>query len=646
MIENNKAQDNINYFFKTFEQNIATIINKNEKNKNEAYTKDYDNTTIKLLIDIVHNFDMWFNCISIKLLIESDPNNKKSWGKIKQILLKKKDDFYNNKQLKHIIKELNIKYASHIAHGDDNNVIYSTFLNKINLVFEKIKYNNNDLMEDKINELYKIINKLIKVNVNNVSSISNDATSDKSATPNRFVLESNYFNYIAKYKDQKLLEQINNVYIKRCNNLLKNLSDLIILRHNKAIELKRNTFFHMINYGKYSTESENTQNLISDLIEELNKNLNYNFKKEMQTMAVTINKNNVKLSDILYYKNNLIQNIKFKLVDILNFIFKIILTYFEINIVKYEEVNSNTKYKCYNKEKLLICELSLDLEDKPNKKYTQTPILIKLSDKYSTNNEEYPMKLYMLASHKKDINFNEIVLLFKEFGYLVKYSVVSSDNKYEFSNFMPQLMEAILYQDDVLLKLCNNNNANIYTIIKRYLEFDKYLSLKIKYTTTAIDNKLHGDYKFIKSLTEEQNEMQRCIMVKNEIDTIINDWILIQSPSGLTLQDFYFYVIIPLVNGNEGITYNNIMEDILSHAIININNYKEFKEKVLIPTNKPFSKLLKEFVCQYYENPYEIYLDEVVLNKKKNKKNTLTENQKYIKQTDTSCFNDVSDTEA
>ena len=511
---------------------------------------NYVNILSKLndIIYISNYYEALINFMSI-----NNKNNK--WQYIKTKLTKFFNNMYTNKILYKQIKELNKVIKEHIKENKDN----ITF---IKYILKKFR-----------NTSKKIIN--VKKNIN-------------------------------------ILEQ---EILKNTPDLYKKLTSLIILKNEYAKLLKKTTYFNIyvkdINYNKI-------KELLDDLIEKTNDKT----EKDLINVKMYFKKDKILLQDIINYKNISYANTEkiFTPKYVINIIFNIFKLYFGLNVVKFTNIqklwgDNILTYNIYDNVNTLLGILHIDLIKNENKTIKK-PVCIVLSNRYvhKIHNIINPAQIILSCVYPnatdKSMSFNDVILLFKEFGNVIKYiccKSISHPNNTN-TNIMPRIMEYIALDNDTINILCNNNEK----IINNILETKNILqgiTVRIKCINALFNLMIHNSDELITLMKTDTNllnnlydKLFKSIMKKYEniIDTNIK---------------LDYNVILNEINNDEIILYQSILSDILAYSLYKIiknSNKTKFVDKVLKNNNKQLDFLIHKFISFHKYDSYNIYLKDIM----------------------------------
>lgn len=466
---------------------------------------------------------------------------------------------------------IKINYTNKISHTDDT---------KQNIIVEYISKLNYNLIT-KMSKCYFVLyleNNMIQESNTNINTTK--------------INYNNYYkinNILLKQKDRyKLCTEYN----KFTSIFLSDFTKLLILRHQYA---KLSNYDH---YGHYILNKSNNQFdsieiILKNIINRLNEDIMYMMKlisNELELKKITHN-------DICYWIYNQIlnNNNNYNVTNIIHMFIKYSKKYFDITITKINNNNiwndTSLSFSVHRKE-LLIGYLFIDLKSNNIQKHN----IIVLNDyhHFHVDNELYSKipHIVLIINHssysKKELNSNEAVNLFKEFGYIVhhflhksKYGLNNVD--FEFHNFMPYLMEQIFWHNNKQTKY--DKLYKLYNVYK--LCIDSLFDILIHTSEPFID--------MCKDLAKDEDNLdyhmnKLYFKLYDKIVDNFSDYFIYQN------NNIDFDLIQKLINGDSCIIYTNILNDIISYNIYNIidenNKNKDKLINALISSNDMFKNII------------------------------------------------------
>jgi hypothetical protein len=586
-----------------------------------------DKNSVKLvnfLIVDTYNFNIYHSFVGFKLLTSND---NEFWNMI--------DDKMNNSiNLMFQNEKLYTKLVS-IINNHECNKKYVGFLTKIVDKFLKRGINNNKNRIKNINGIIKnnekqIIRKLTTFNKINIdkSIFENNKKGKIQVKLNR----GNYFYLLNSIKDADTRSKIEKVYNSKVNTVLNDMCKIIILRKYYAKELGYVSFFNYSN--NIITDTYNIKELIDDLLEKAS-DRTFNEIKNIHSELIKDGYNKkVDRNDIIYYHRKFESDSLFKPSDVFVVLFKTINKYFGIKFVNitHEKWNENVMtLLCIDSEtgkKLGILYLDITYSDE---KKIEAPLFIKLCDKFTINSKTMMSHICILGNYKdinsKCMDYNNVVLMFKEFGHVIRNLLYKSNtglNNYNnlYDNFLPYVMEYIAWDKNIIRDIVGNKNIvggneEIVDHILFSRNIDLCYSITQRCIYALIDYTIHSSDDFTNkvndsiknSKTYNKTFMNLCKdLIRNKtqkFSSVLNIDNCILPP--------HFY--IHMISGSGGILYSNISNEILSYAIYKsiINgDSNRFKSSVLECVDKPFNILLLDYISEINVDAYNLYLKDVI----------------------------------
>jgi Zn-dependent oligopeptidase len=467
-----------------------------------------------------------------------------------------------------------------------------------------------------------------------------------------------YFTLINTIKDADTRKKIEDIYSSRTNSVIPDMCKIIVLRHYYAKELGYDSYFDYVNDNSYNTSD--IKDLINDLIDKVDKRMS----NEIEKIHVELSKDGyhkkVNSNDIIYCHNKLQNKTLFKPSDVFAVIFKMMDKYFG---VKFSYINAKTwgnSVVVFNvldsKNSKLLGRLFIDIVHNENKK-VDSPFFIKLTDRYNLEEDTDVVNMCILGNFRslntECMNYNEVVLLFRECGHLLQHTVYRSNMgliNYDksFSNFLPQIMEYIAWEGETISQIACKHNKDIVDHILYGRNIDICYSIKSRCIYASIDHIIHSSSDFI-------NLVNDTIKKKNSTNNIFIDLyrsvyreMMSNSKDILDIEINAIppHIVVQMINGSEGILYGNILSEILSYTVfyaIKNGGGIKFKESVLQPTTRSFRELLNSFISTIDTDTYDLYLSEILGFTLEDKDDIVTEDTNYFDDKDSDTDQDIDD---
>lgn len=605
---------------------LLTYIHDNEK-KLSKLLKEYKEKKsgyfdiIKYLMLDTYNFNVYNSFVGLKILTTSDND---FWNGIDEKMSISINELYSNKELYIVI--------DHILKHEKINKSFVQFLVRNIMSFKKRGIDKNRKQVVKIGE---IINKKVRdcmdiLNSSNKISIDRSHLNDKSV--GKVTLNLNlecYYFLINSIDNPTVRKKIQSIYESRSEHVLEDICKIICLRQHYAKELEHKSFFDYVNKQHHSSKS------INDLIKDISKRTDAKAREELERIYSEINKDNddknnkkVDSNDIIYCHNELQNKVMFRPSYIMGVLFDLTERYFGIVIKPCKRPKWNKTVRTFsctmNNAKIGI--LYLDLITSHEKKI-DAPMFIKLTDKYALNGSTQKAHVALLGNYKsynaKCINYSDIVLLFGEFGHVIQNiaykshtGLINYDNT--FANFMPQVMNYLVWEESTVKKIAEGCSEEIIDHILSGKDIDMCYTIKLKCIQAMIDHIIHNSPEYIivvDKLVREKNK-EYVALVKDLYRQIYKDiFSEVSDIFNIECDNIPPNVIVPIINGSEGALYGGIISDIQSYAVyytMKDGNGLEFVDKVLKHVDKPFHELLMDYIGSKDIEPYELYLNNVL----------------------------------
>jgi len=630
---------------------IASLINKSPQ-EIEKYVNMFIKSSLNLRYGIIENTDysecmigiirdtymcnLLMRYIGLMMLLSNDT----FWIDLDNKITSYIANYYNNSKFKQKQIELyNHYYQKYQKNKTDYD--YCRFLDKMINKSDTIKLSEIkkyiSMYENRILNLLRI-DPVMRIPKKYFTTIPKqfemDSDKDKMIIP---LTEENYHYLLDIIDDIDIRHQIENQYNSRSETVMNDLSKLIILRHKYANELGYESYYKYINRGKHDNSET-----IKELITELNKSLDENTSSEVNSVYEFIKKINKNIpylsqSDILKYVRYSKSEIQFNLDDVIDVLFRVIETYFDLKITK-----SNCKswtddmsvYELYdNTTNDLLGRLYVDIKYNQKRiKNVSEPISIILTDRMliGDSNKQFTVaEVALLGNYNQQIDFDNIKKIFREMGYALTGLCYNSrvgllNNDEEFSNFMPHLMEYILWDKDTITLLINSAkkyNKNIdhsfFDQIQNYRFIDISYNLKLRCVSSKFDHLIHNSPSLIKLYSTSEREH------KSAKPEIIKTYMMIYKEAFGCVENYHItdikYIdpstIVQIANGSQGVLYSNLMNEIFSYGsywIIKNKKDKDFRKIVLSNSIENYRDLVRKYISKLDDNSFHLYMKNVI----------------------------------
>ena len=465
--------------------------------------------------------------------------------------------------------------------------------------------------------------------------------------------QKNYHDLMTLIDDMNVRHQVEKQYMSKTSNVLHDFSNLILLRKELASQTGYQTFFKYINRGKFDN-SETIKNLITELNLKISLKAHNEIKKIHQFFTKTYSRSNnhssddskISMSDVIKYNNMFKNNGMFKVSDVMNIILSIIGKYFNlkfdlskdfsVSLLRSWRPNIDVLNMMDAKTGKLLGRLFLDVLFDENKKIN-SPISIRISDKVQINQASSQIQstiaeVILVANYMKNkpLTYSDIVLLFREFGYILsgmcydsRVGLINYDE--EFSNYLPLLMEYIAWDRDTIKQFIRNGNnentdSSMIDLIEMTRSIDLCFNLKIKCINAKFDHLIHNSEPLLDLLTKTSKNNGN---VSNDILNTYKDiYKEIMNPLA-SIMDINIDHIDPLtiiqeINNSQSMLYANLMNEIFAYAsywtMKQNNKNVDFRNSVLSDGITNYRDLVRTFLKKMDGNTncFSLYIKNVI----------------------------------
>lgn len=609
--------------------------------------KDYKSIMLKFY-EIMYIINYYYSVSGLIKIVMTDNDSSIIEKNINEYM----EDFYLNDNIYSIIIKI-------IKFGDMTNEEYSFF----NKLIKKIK-------EKRSSDLCKI-----KENIN-ILTAKIHAILDTTYTiyiPDKLLVDQNdrniirsnnikinrltYMSLQKKVRNSYTRSYIENEFLKKINECTSDLSSLLILRQNYAEYFGYKTVFEQHSKANADDESKEIKALIHDLILKINDRSAKEIDRVKRELYKDGFNKKVDNHDILYYYEKLKSRNKYSFKNVSTVLFDVIYRYFGISIKKSQRQENVWDQSVIQYDVTIdgffIGVLYFDVIERKNK-LNVPPTYLVISHRYSKNIS----RVAFIASYKNvDINaisYNEIIHIFREFGYIlhniVKNSVTgqwSYDNEYD--NLMPQIMEYIAWEKLTVKQLCNDvSNDETFVdhiLFMRYINFAT--TIKNRCINVLYDHVVHNSTNVIKLLRSQDSKIVLLDIYKKIYKDIMGSNDTISEIMNLDTEFLSIKLISSLIDGSEGMLYANILCEILSYNVYNIisnGDNKSFIKNVIMNNDLPIRKSIHNFVSKSNIGSYNLYLADVVgyseIDTEINKKEIIKYDNTECMDSDTNYYDD------
>lgn len=585
--------------------------------------KDDDICMLSLIRD-TYVCNLIIRYVGMMTIVTLDPQ----WKKIDNKMIEYMQTYYNHKKFKKKIIELYEHYCN-----KDDKLDYCKFLDKI-ISKCNMTDNENDLrkkirmLENKIFNLLNI-DPIVKISTKYFKKLpQNYEIKDDKITVH--LDQHNYNELIDLVDDIDVRHKIETQYMSRTKHAICDFANLIILRKLLAKEAGVESYFKYINRNKFDN-SESVKELITDINQKLNIETKSELDKIYQYFKRTANINTdtkISICDVQKYNRIHKNNTKFNPKHVYTTIFNIILMYFKIKTVKISDISWNSNMEIYelrdsdNNE--LLGRLYMDIIYNENKKLSD-PLSIRLSDKMQINKKSKSISEVALIAnyHVNDcMNYNDVVALFREFGYILhnicyesRVGLINYDE--EFSNYMPLLMEYIAWDKNTITMIIGDKNPIIIDHIELGKNIDTCLNLKLKCINAKFDHLLHNSEPLMQILMHHSEK--KCDVSEIIIQTYQNIYQeIMEYLSDImknNIENIFPISIVQEINTSQGFLYANLINEIFAYGsywIIKNNKDHDFRNCVLNNAVDNYRELIRTFLKKSDINYVELYMNNII----------------------------------
>ncbi len=609
----------VNFSPETLNQKIEFLVNKSIDTRKIVVngTTSIDNK-IKVLVDDMYSFNLYSNCLYLMELKATDKELKKKYQELNEFL-KQHNIKYNT--------DINLLKAILELYAKTENEDKKFFLLKTIKSMEKYgtcsEHHKKILaitqnIEHTENIINNILEKPLKINIDRNKIDAESESIVSSVYPDKqnhiYIDKSKYYYLVKKISDKNIRSYLEKEYMKRYNELLPAISKLISSRKVYAEYIGYDSFYRFCS-NKTDEDTENLKIMLKDL----NEKLDFQLKGSLETIKDLTGQNNKLLvSDIIYGLDKFFPDIKLKPIDIFETVFVCIQNYFKIKFVQSKITPLNrdcNPIEIYDSKDKLRGYLFMDLL-KNNKNVKQLSLL-RLTNGYGEN---LPV-LYLMGAYndmeKPICTYSEVVTVFREFGFIISNifnhtPLGIAEDDIELINFLPNLMEYIAYNPQVILTLVKDKNYRKRILKAR--ENELLINLKLKCISVLFDSIIHSSNEFL-DINNKANTLSNSNIVCSNLLLNLYKRVFADVFSKLTdIVDCDLGFILPSVihntiNGQQGLIYGNIISSILAYNTYEyINSEKNIKSLYELLENKTYSykknliKFITTIKTDYYKN--------------------------------------------
>lgn len=606
---------------------ISSFILKAKKIKHSITTSDDNKLCVQDILRDTYTFNLVFSYVGLMMLLSKN----EQWNMINKMLEDYIAEYYSDLKLAQKIKEM-IKWYEQQKNAEN----YVRFLNKLYLKFNITQQEINTdqqicIVENQINNMLMLYPTLKisknylarKLDISNVVVQNNMITVD--LTPN------NFYKLSEAIDDVSVMHKIEDKYLSLTDEIMDPFETLIVLRNDLAKIKGHETYFKYINSNKY----DNT-NTIKDLITTLESAIAEKCKIELTNIYNFINRPNktsIKITpnDVTRYIENQKSISQFDINVVIAVIFDIFKNHFNIvfvsngiktlwrnGILTYAVVNNKTK-KCIGK-------LYIDLAENEEKNIN-LPLAIKLADKMQISDTDSTIvEIAIIGNFTQTINYPDVVLIFKEFGYVLQHLSYQSgvgpiNYDDEFANFLPLLFEYFAHDNYIISRLQKKKNLHEIDYLNVIRKLNICFSLKQRCAIAKFDHIIHNSTELIDIIKKSNKKDKVLLNLYREI--YANSFAPYDNIFDFHVNHIDPTVIVQEMNNSQGVLYANLMNEIFAYGIYweitqtnkarkKVDNSVTFYENVLENSSISHRELLRNFIRQANINCYQLYVDNVL----------------------------------
>ena len=578
-----------------------------------------DDNKIKILIDDTYTFNLYSNCIYLKELKCLNKEEKEKYNKMGEMLKGYNIKYNTDIELLKVIIQL-------YAKTDNNDKKF--FLLKTIKSMEKFGtcsehhdkiLNISKNMDQTENIISNILERPLKIDIDRNKIDAESESIVSSVYPNKqnsiYIDKSKYYYLVKKISDKNVRNYLEKEYMNRYNELIPAISKLIGSRNIYSNLLGFESFYKFTS-KKTDDDTENLKHMLKDLNEKLDFQLGTTIDNIKQLTNI---KEKLTLSDMIYGLSKFFPDIKLKPIDILQMAFVQIQSHFKIKFSesKVTPLNKDCNgIEVYDYRNRLRGYIFLDLL-KNNKNIKQLTLL-KLASGYGEN---LPV-LYLMGAftdlEKPICSYSDVVTIFRELGHVINNIFSSSplgvsEDDIELINFMPDLMEYMAYNPQIILSLVKDKNMTKRIIKAR--ENELLINLKLKCINVLFDSIIHSSQEFLeinKRANANSSSITPTRVLLDLYKRVFTD--IFQKLSDKVNCDIGFIlpsVIHNIINGQQSLIYGNVLSMILAYnAYESLSKNDQYKKIYELLENKNYSykKNLIKFIMTINEDYYKNFL--------------------------------------
>lgn len=617
-------------------------------------SKNYD-IKMKSVIDYIYIINYYYSMAGLMQLV----TGQKEWMKIDSMIETHMNNFYLNSSVLTILNKLkkiltNTEYLN----------LCTKLIKRINEI--KTSHTIGKKIREHINTIQCCVEKSVSIHIpdNMQSSLPSTIVQHIDTSKCLEVNRSLYFYIQKKTRDSHTREYIESKYMGKSIECFNHFAQLLYCRHSYAKSMGFDNFFQ---YKRQSmgADSNDITFLITDLMTKIDNRVRKEIDRIYRELLKDGQNKKVDMNDIIYYHEKLKSKNKFVPLKVLAVIFELCEQYFNIRFKKITEYQSLwcptvSNYDVYYDNKL-CGHIYFDLLSRQSKSVITTTY-ISLSHAYKNDNtQQTSYSRGVLIGSYEDledpcISYAEVVILFKEIGHAIQNMLLNTTIgthgiNNDFDNIMAQVMEFMAWDNTYIQKICNDISTS--STLVGHILFTKYIdygvTIKLKCLNALFDHIIHNSPSIINMINDETGDIEKGDILCNLYKKLYKD---IMAPFSdilnINISQVNPNILIQETNGNEGLLYTNLLNEILSYTVfqaIKKGNGHNFIEKVIRVRSTTIRKLIHEFIAELKIDSYAIYLKNIIGYCELDTELNNDEKEKYIDDItdDTNYFDDATD---
>jgi len=594
------------------ETHIKDIINQSKETRQKVYNTKKSDIILKLLMNDAYVYSIYSNVLYYLAL--TNKNNKEM---IDADIMMQKNNYEFNYDSKLYDKLIDIV-------GEISNTHHRNFVNRMMKSMKRHGINKNmDVLKtlEKIDicerDLICKLTKKIELSINGkkLDTQSESILSTLYTDGHDKILINNhtFYHLLKRIDDPIIRNSIETTYMTKTEEDIEEYAKLIMLRDSYAKGLGHNSYFQLITNNP-DDESANIKKIIIDIMDRINNNVNM----ELDNISKMINVKNRKLRihDIVYASGKIAPIMKFKFVDVLSVIMLLMKKYFNITFAKSNIFEKFLSFECkLNGE--IRGYLHID-STRTHNRGSIVPKCICFNERFKNDDTIVDPNICIVASYPMEDNimsFRDVISIFRTFGNVLERLIYNTENALlnednEFAEFMPQLMEHLLYDRTTLKLLCRSERV-VDTIID-HRNIDICFSLKMKCINAIFDHMLHIAPQTIMAQAKME---KKGIVIIELYKGLFREWFDIsKNKFNINIDGIPPTFIIQNISGYQGMLYGNIISDILAYNVSSLilkGKGNEFINTMANPCVS-FLKSINKFIDNIGVDPYQNYLEKLM----------------------------------